>query len=196
MSSHYKQIKGIKYSAPLLSAADEMVAGQGDGRISLEDAEKLFAMLGKDGKYSDLEKRSLSYVRDNYTFTEAGDEFLRKQIRSWAAKRGHANAKKSKGQAETTGAKKGRQLAGRVISNKPVGGKTIVVEVERRVLHPKYKKIVKRPLRFVWSRVLARASTQTFKSFSPRHEAFVFLSVFFFRLVLFKSALSFLANNA
>jgi len=148
MSSHYKQIKGIRYSAPLLSAADEMVAGQGDGRISLEDAEKLFAMLGKDGKYSDLEKRSLSYVRDNYTFTEAGDEFLRKQIRSWAAKRGHANAKKSKGQAETTGAKKGRQLAGRVISNKPVGGKTIVVEVERRVLHPKYKKIVKRRAKY------------------------------------------------
>jgi len=36
-----------------------------------------------------------------------------------------------------------RELQGKVVSNKPVGGKTIVVEVERRVLHPKYKKFVK-----------------------------------------------------
>ena len=36
-----------------------------------------------------------------------------------------------------------RQLQGKVVSNKPAGGKTIVVEVERRVLHPKYKKFVK-----------------------------------------------------
>ena len=146
MSSHYKQIKGIKYSAPLLSAADEMVAGQGDGRISLEDAEKLFAILGKDGKYSDLEKRSLSYVRENYTFTEAGDTFLRSQIRSWAAKRGHKNSTKSTVASDAP--RKGRQLTGRVISNKPAGGKTIVVEVERRVLHAKYKKIVKRRAKY------------------------------------------------
>jgi len=36
-----------------------------------------------------------------------------------------------------------RQLQGKVVSNKPANGKTIVVEVERRVLHPKYKKFVK-----------------------------------------------------
>ena len=94
MSSHYKQIKGIKYSAALLAKADELVAGQGDGRISLEDAEVLFGMLGNDGTYSDLEKRSISYVRDNYKFTEQGDLFLRKQIRSWAAIRGHKKSRK------------------------------------------------------------------------------------------------------
>ena len=36
-----------------------------------------------------------------------------------------------------------RQLQGKVVSNKPAKGKTIVVEVERRVLHPKYKKFVR-----------------------------------------------------
>ena len=36
-----------------------------------------------------------------------------------------------------------RVLNGKVISNKPAGGKTVVVEVERRVLHPKYKKFVR-----------------------------------------------------
>ena len=34
-----------------------------------------------------------------------------------------------------------RELAGKVISNKM--DKTVVVEVERRVLHPKYKKFVR-----------------------------------------------------
>jgi small subunit ribosomal protein S17 len=36
-----------------------------------------------------------------------------------------------------------RTLTGKVVSNKPAGGKTVVVEVERRVLHAKYKKFVK-----------------------------------------------------
>lgn len=38
---------------------------------------------------------------------------------------------------QSTGRK--RVLQGKVVSNKPAGGKTVVVEVERRVLHPKYK---------------------------------------------------------
>jgi ribosomal protein L29 len=94
MSSHYRQIKKIKYSAVILDAADAMVAGKGDGRISLEDAENLFSMISKDGKYSDLEKRTLSYVRDNFKFTVRGDTFLRSQIRSWSAIRGNRNKAK------------------------------------------------------------------------------------------------------
>jgi small subunit ribosomal protein S17 len=42
---------------------------------------------------------------------------------------------------QTTGHK--RVLNGKVVSNKPAGGKTVVVQVERRVLHPKYKKFVR-----------------------------------------------------
>ena len=147
MSSHYRQINKVKYSAALLDAADEMVAGQGDGRISLEDAEKLFEMLGNDGKYSDLEKRTLAYIRDNYKFTETGDTFLRTQIRSWAAVRGHKKAAAGKEGAEETRSA-GRSLTGKIVSNKPIGGKTVTVEVERRVLHPKYKKIVKRRAKY------------------------------------------------
>ena len=139
MSSHYKQIDGKKYSAALLEAADEMVAGKGDGRISVDDAEKLLGLLKRDGKYSDLEKETLSYIRQNYTWTEQGDAFLRGAVRSWAAIRGHQ--RQSSAPVESS---KGRSLSGKVISNKPAGGKTVTVEVERKVLHSKYKKIVKR----------------------------------------------------
>ena len=95
--SHYKQIDGKKYSKALLAAADEMVAGKGDGRISIGDAEKLFGMLSNDYKYTELEKATISYIRQNYKFTTEGDAFLRGAVASWAgekaAKTRAANAK-------------------------------------------------------------------------------------------------------
>ena len=85
MASHYKQIDGKKYSAALLAEADRLVEGQGDGRISAEDAGDLFDMLANDGKYSDLEKATIAYIRANYTWTKAGDAALRALVRVWAA---------------------------------------------------------------------------------------------------------------
>ena len=38
---------------------------------------------------------------------------------------------------------KKRQMQGKIISTGTPNGKTVVVEVERRVLHPKYKKFVR-----------------------------------------------------
>jgi hypothetical protein len=88
MSSHYKQIDGKKYSAELLEIADGLVAGKGDGRISAEDAGELFEKLATDHKYTDLEKDTISYIRENYNWTKAGDAALRFAVRSWAAERG------------------------------------------------------------------------------------------------------------
>ena len=88
MSSHYKQIDGKKYSAELLEIADGLVAGSGDGRISVDDAAVLFDKLAKDHKYTDLEKDTISYIRENYNWTDAGDAALRFAIRVWAAERG------------------------------------------------------------------------------------------------------------
>ena len=94
MASHYKQIDGVQYSREILDMADELMAGKGDGRISIEDANTLFAQIEKDGKYSDLEKRTIAYLRDDnspYNFTDAANDALRTKIRSWAATRGHQN---------------------------------------------------------------------------------------------------------
>ena len=144
MSSHYRQIKGIRYSAALINAAEEMVAGQGDGRISLDDAKKLVAMVGKDGKYSALEKRSLAYVQDNFAFTDAGVAFLESNMSAWTDKQ-PATKKTETVTADGDDLRSsGRSMTGKVVSNKPAGGKTITVEVERRVVHPKYKKIVRK----------------------------------------------------
>ncbi len=85
--SFYKQIDGQKYSRRLLDLADGMVAGKGDGRISIDDANTLFKALENDGKYSTLEKETIKYIQDNYKWTDAADKFLREAVRSWAAAR-------------------------------------------------------------------------------------------------------------
>ena len=92
-SSFYKQIDGVQYSRRLLDWADEAVAGRGDGRISVSDAEELFDRLASDSRYSDLEKRTIKYIRETYNWTEAGDAYLRGAVRSWAAAKARAKAK-------------------------------------------------------------------------------------------------------
>ena len=86
--SFYKQIDGVQYSRRLLDWADEAVAGRGDGRVSASDAEELFDLLASDNRYSDLEKRTIKYIREHHNWTELGDAYLRGAVRSWAATRG------------------------------------------------------------------------------------------------------------
>ena len=89
--TYYKVIDGNKYDRGLLEAADAAVAGQGDGRISVSDAETLFAQVEDGNTYTDIEKNTMAYIRENYNFTDAADGYLRGVIRSWAAIRGHQN---------------------------------------------------------------------------------------------------------
>jgi len=83
MSSYYKVIDGKNYDRGMLEVADEAVAGKGDGRISLADAEKLLATVKDGNAYTDVEKATMRHIRDNYTFTAAADAELRKQINLW-----------------------------------------------------------------------------------------------------------------
>lgn len=87
-TSFYKQIDGKKYSRRILNLVDALTEGQGDGRISTKDANAILAELANDGKYSDLEKDTIEYIRNNYNWTDAGDNALRGAVRSWAATRG------------------------------------------------------------------------------------------------------------
>jgi hypothetical protein len=83
--SYYKIINGVKYDKEMLRIADEAVAGAGDGRISIEDAKKLLEAVKDGDTYTDIEKETMKYIRDNYKFTQAADEWFRTEIRKWAA---------------------------------------------------------------------------------------------------------------
>lgn len=83
--SYYKVINGEKYDREMLAIAEETTSGRGDGRISLADARRLIAAVVDGGRYTDVEKATMAYIRDNYRFTEEADEWFRVEIRRFAA---------------------------------------------------------------------------------------------------------------
>lgn len=101
MAGYYKTIKGKRYDRSLLDLADSLTTGGGDGRISLQDAKTLFKKVTDGSTYTDTEKATMQYIRDNYRFTESADKWFRAEIRSWAASK-----KKSAPKAEKKTAKK------------------------------------------------------------------------------------------
>ena len=82
--TYYKTIDGKDYNREMLEIADEAVAGAGDGRISIENAKKLLGAVKDANKYTDIEKATMKYIRDNYKFTDASDQWFRTEIQKCA----------------------------------------------------------------------------------------------------------------
>jgi uncharacterized tellurite resistance protein B-like protein len=76
----YKTIDGVKYDKSMLEAADEAIAGVGDGRVSYEDAKLIWADVMEDGKVTKVEIRTVKYILDNYKCTDKGREYLEGQV--------------------------------------------------------------------------------------------------------------------
>lgn len=83
--SYYKTIEGKKYDGEVIDLAEKLTSGSGDGRISMEDAKQLFDAVADGDSYTDIEKDTMAYVRENYKWTDAADEWFRSEIRKWAA---------------------------------------------------------------------------------------------------------------
>lgn len=79
VKSYYRVIDGLRYDRKVLAEADRRVAGQGDGRISLADAELLLPLLSDFGDITIVEERTLQYLLTHYQWTpEATDWFLQR----------------------------------------------------------------------------------------------------------------------
>jgi hypothetical protein len=85
MATYYTRIKGKNYDKKLISTAEKSVKGRGDGRISLQDAKKLLGSVKDASGYSDIEKKTMKYIRDNYDFTPEADRWFRTEIRKWVS---------------------------------------------------------------------------------------------------------------
>lgn len=83
--AYYKKIKGKNYDKKLIDLADSFTSNKADGRISLEDAKILLEAVKDSNSYTDVEKATISYIRQNYKFTEPADKWFRTEIRKWAA---------------------------------------------------------------------------------------------------------------
>ena len=82
---YYKTIDGVKYDGELIELAEKLTSGGGDGRISKEDAGTILEAVKDGASYTDIEKDTVKYLRDNYKWTDAADDWFRTEIRKWAA---------------------------------------------------------------------------------------------------------------
>ena len=80
--SYYKIIDGLNFDSELLDMADELVKGQGDGRISVDDSNKLLAKIFDGRVVTKVEARTILYILKNFKITnEATQNFLDKLIK-------------------------------------------------------------------------------------------------------------------
>lgn len=75
-TSYYKQIDNIKYDRSLLLLADNLVKGQGDGRISDNDMMKLIKSAEDNNVITVCEKNTLYYIVKNYNTTDKAKQHL------------------------------------------------------------------------------------------------------------------------
>jgi len=83
--SMYIQIKGKRYDRGMLKVASE--AEEAHGKIGMGHAQRLVEEVVDGGKYSDIEKETMKYIRRRYEFTDEADEFVRLQIARFVAKK-------------------------------------------------------------------------------------------------------------
>ena len=52
--------------------------------LGQNSAQKLLGAVKDANKYTDIEKATMKYIRDNYKFTDASDQWFRTEIQKWA----------------------------------------------------------------------------------------------------------------
>lgn len=91
--SYYRTISGKHYDNELLEIV-EKATKRSKAPIGKNIAKTLFDAIKDGGDYTDVEKRTVKYIRDNFKFSPEADEYLRSEIRKWAAKISVPAAKK------------------------------------------------------------------------------------------------------
>ncbi len=79
--SYYKIINGKRFDRSLLEKAESLLEGQGDGRISLEDAQQLFEATKDHNFITPNEVRTLRYILDHLRITDKAHQWLWDQLR-------------------------------------------------------------------------------------------------------------------
>ena len=75
-TSYYQVIEGEHYDRSLLLLSDNLVKGQGDGRISEADMKKLVETALDGNKITDCEKKTLKFISNQYNTTDNAKLYL------------------------------------------------------------------------------------------------------------------------
>jgi outer membrane protein OmpA-like peptidoglycan-associated protein len=121
--SYYKTINGKNYDRDMLAVAEKATPKKkGKPLIEIDLAQKLFKALADGNEYTDVEKKTMKYIRDNYQFTKEADSYVRTEVRKFAATQAIKNkeaaikAKSEKSMAsKKTSAKKKRSIPSKEI---------------------------------------------------------------------------------
>ena len=81
----FMKIKGKKYDRELIEIAQELT--EKEEEIKLEGSKKLFLKIKDYDDYTNIEKRTVGYIRKEFKFTSEADQWLRSEIRRWGATR-------------------------------------------------------------------------------------------------------------
>jgi len=64
-------------------------------KLNIDDCKKLFVEIIDGNKYTDIEKQTMKYIRENYKFENDADQWIRRAIASWAASKAAKEKEKS-----------------------------------------------------------------------------------------------------
>ena len=67
----YRTIDGVQYEKELLDMAEQHTTGRGEGNLSKDEVADLFRSASDGQGVTDTEKRTLEYIRGNFSFTDA-----------------------------------------------------------------------------------------------------------------------------
>ena len=79
-TSYYQVIEGEHYDRSLLLLAENLVKGQGDGRISEDDMKKLVESALDGNRITDCESKTLKFISKQFNTTENAKVYLRNYL--------------------------------------------------------------------------------------------------------------------
>lgn len=85
--NYYKTIHGIKLDHKMIDQATLFVTGAGDGRISIQDAERLFKSVIDGGVNTEVEKATIDYLFKNFEWTAKAKEWFEDELEKWEKNR-------------------------------------------------------------------------------------------------------------
>ena len=87
LTKYYKIIDGKRYDREMIEVAKKWAAKSASGKLTRDAVSELYKAVVDSDRYTDVEKRTMDYIRKHYEFTEAADKQFRTMIRSWAGKK-------------------------------------------------------------------------------------------------------------
>lgn len=85
-AGYYETIDGFKCDRAIIDACREAMGGQGDGRVSVEDAHKVWAKAADGNQVTNAEKWTLRYCLASFKWTRAAHDWMMEEFHKEAAK--------------------------------------------------------------------------------------------------------------